>query len=360
MVNFPLPRIDNDSELHKLLLPYCRFKEGTIWEDPSGKHKIACMDAADDNSIKKLMGRKKAILAIHDPPYNFIAFKELQVKKFISWCEKWIKNTFNSLTENSSLYIWLGADQNNHFQPFPEFILMMKESGFESRSFITMRNQRGYGTQKNWMAVRQELLYYSKGNPTFNINAEYTDIPKVLKGYYKEVNGKVTENFERSKSEFIRAGNVWIDIQQVFYRMEENVNGCYAQKPLKAILRIIEASSNVDDLVIDFFSHAGTTLIASEISCRRCFTCDIDPIYCEITKRRLEHFKRTGKTGWQNSNPFAEEILNDITLKNYLNEKYNMNVSSSLKTFEVKAAIKGDKTSKVRVSESLNLPFREI
>jgi site-specific DNA-methyltransferase (adenine-specific) len=72
----------------------------------------------------------------------------------------------------------------------PDFMLMMQSSGFNSKSFITMRNQRGYGTQKNWMAVRQELLYYIKGNPEFNINAEYTDIPKVLKGYYKKLNGR--------------------------------------------------------------------------------------------------------------------------------------------------------------------------
>ena len=162
------------------------------------------------------------------------------------------------------MYIWLGADQNNNFQPLADFITMMKDSGFSSRSFITMRNQRGYGTQKNWMSIRQELLYYTKGKPDFNIEAEYTDIPKVLKGYYKKVNGKETENSERSKSEFIRAGNVWIDIQQVFYRMIENVNGCYAQKPLKAIDRIINAGSNKGEIVTDFFSHSGTTLISAE------------------------------------------------------------------------------------------------
>ena len=95
---------------------------------------------------------------------------------------------------------------------------MMKSTGLSSRSFITMRNQRGYGTQKNWMAIRQELLFYTKGNPDFNVEADYTDIPKILKGYYKKVNGKKTENLERGKSEFIRAGNVWVDVQQVFYQ----------------------------------------------------------------------------------------------------------------------------------------------
>ena len=185
--------------------------------------------------------------------------------------------------------------------------MMMRNMPFRARSFITMRNQRGYGTQKNWMAVRQELLYYVKGNPVFNVEAEYTDIPKILRGYYKEIGGEVTENIQRSKSGNIRAGNVWVDIQQVFYRIEENVSGCYAQKPLKAIERIVRASSDRDDMVVDFFSHSGATLLAAEINQRRCFTMDIDPIFCEITIRRLERFRKTGRLGWQNGHPFEDE-----------------------------------------------------
>jgi site-specific DNA-methyltransferase (adenine-specific) len=195
---------------------------------------------------------------------------------------------------------------------------MMRATDFRPRSFITMRNQRGYGTQKNWMAVRQELLYYVKGGPVFNVEAEYTDIPKILRGYYKEVNGALTENMERSKSENIRAGNVWVDVQQVFYRMEENVNGCYAQKPLKSCERIIRASSNPGDVVVDFFAHSGSTLLAAEMLERRCFTMDNDPVYCEIAIRRLERFRATGKTGWQNSNPFAAEIADDAALRGLL------------------------------------------
>ncbi|HFE66695.1 MAG TPA: site-specific DNA-methyltransferase, partial [Chloroflexi bacterium] len=227
------------------------------------------------------------------------------VAEFINWCRQWVENSWLHLDDNSALYIWLGADQKNDFQPLPEFMIMMRDFAFESKSFITMRNQRGYGTQKNWMAVRQELLYYVKGSPHFTV--QYTDIPKALRGYYKTVNGQKTENMERSKSENIRASNVWVDIQQVFYRMEENVSGCYAQKPLKAIERIINASSQPGDLVIDFFSHSGTTLLAAEIKKRRCYTVDIDPVYCEISIRRLERFRQTGKTGWQNGHPFEQD-----------------------------------------------------
>ena len=324
MIAHPLPRIDQDKKLHDLLLPYCRLKKGEIWEDETGKYKVGCLDASNESDIKKLFGKEKASLAIHDPPYNFVAFQKREVDGFIDWCKLWIENTYNILKKNSSLYIWLGADQNYHFQPLPQFLQMMSGSKFNSKSFITMRNQRGYGTQKNWMAVRQELLFYVKGKPEFYPEAEYTDIPKIMNGYYKTINGVVTDNFERSKSGFIRAGNVWVDVQQIFYRMEENVNGCYAQKPLKSILRIIEASSKKNELVIDFFSHSGTTLIAAVKTNRKCFTVDIDPVYCEISIRRFERFKNEGKTGWQNSNPFANEILKSRKIKSYLKDKYEI------------------------------------
>jgi site-specific DNA-methyltransferase (adenine-specific) len=212
------------------------------------------------------------------------------------------------MAPDASLYVWLGADQRDGFQPLPDFMIMMRSLPVTTRSFITVRNQRGYGTQKNWMAVRQELLYYTRGSPVFNAEAEYTDIPKILRGYYKKVNGTVTENMERSKSANIRAGNVWVDVQQVFYRMEENVSGCYTQKPLKCIDRIIKASSNIGDLVVDFFSHSGTTLLSCEVSKRRCFTIDTDPVFCEITIRRLEHYRKTGQLGWQNGHAFEEDI----------------------------------------------------
>ena len=46
---------------------------------------------------------------------------------FVNWCKSWIDSTYEILDKNSSLYVWLGADQKNHFEPFAEFILMMKE-----------------------------------------------------------------------------------------------------------------------------------------------------------------------------------------------------------------------------------------
>ena len=312
MKNNPLPRLDKSPELRERLLSYCRLQLGDIWQDEISGHRVGCFDSTNDKAVKEFIGQEQAQLAIHDPPYNLVAFEVQSLAEFIDWCDKWVSSTYKVLSSDSSLYVWIGADQKNGFQPLPDFMVMMRQQPFTPRSFITMRNQRGYGTQKNWMAVRQELLYYTKGNPVFNIDAEYTDIPKILRGYYKSIGGEMTENIERSRSNTIRAGNVWVDIQQVFYRMVENVSGCYGQKPLKCVDRIIKASTNSGDLVIDYFAHSGTTLLASEILKRKCFTIDIDPIYAEITIRRLEQFRATGLTGWQNGHPFEKECPGEI------------------------------------------------
>ena len=307
-----LQRLDSDPLLKEKILPFCRLKKGEIWEDPVSGHRVGVLDACSRSDTEKIMGEDKTDLIINDPPYNIEVgnkntenlFKD-NTDEYIEYSKKWVDSADYVSAENSYFYIWLGADQKNSFSPLPEFMMLMKGfSSWTSKSFITLRNQRGYGTQKNWMCIRQELLCYQKGKPEFNV--VYTDIPKVLKGYYKTINGKKTENMERSKSDTIRPGNVWIDIQQVFYRMKENVPGAYAQKSIKAIERIIETSSTENSIITDFFAHSGTTLLASEIKKRKCYTFDIDPVFAELSIRRLEHYRKTGEPGWQCSSPFPE------------------------------------------------------
>lgn len=312
-------RLDITEDLRIRLLPFCRLRYGEVWEDSVFGHKVGVLDATNAKDIAKIMANERTSLIINDPPYNIAVgnhntanLSKISLDDYLSFSQHWIKNAINIMSDNAHLYIWIGADLKGEFQPLPDLMILMRKFGeLKPRNWITLRKQRGYGTQRNWMWIRQELLYYTKGKPKFNVEAEYTDIPKILRGYYKKVNGVVTENFERSKSQNIRAGNVWVDIQQVFYRLEENVPGCYAQKPLKAIERLVQSSSEEEDLVVDFFSHAGTTLIAGERLKRKVYTFDIDPVFAEISIRRLENLRKTGRTGWQWRNPFPEVIVSE-------------------------------------------------
>ena len=148
MKNNPLPRLDTNPELRRQLLPFCRLRIGDIWEDPQRGHRVACLDAADSAAAAQFVVGERPTLAIHDPPYNLAAFETHSASEYISWCERWVMSTYHLLAANASLYVWLGADQNDGFQPLADFMLMMRRSPFAPRSFITMRNQRGYGTSK--------------------------------------------------------------------------------------------------------------------------------------------------------------------------------------------------------------------
>ncbi|MBN2651029.1 MAG: site-specific DNA-methyltransferase [Spirochaetales bacterium] len=305
-----VPRLDGNEKIKDTLNSLARIKTNEAWTDKERGHIVICGDCTDP-TIYDSFFTEKVDLAIQDPPYNIAItvnseqLFETDIENYKNFSRLWINNMLQIMKEDSSIYIWLGADQKKGFQPFADFILLMREfPDVKSRSFITLRNQRGYGTQKNWMSLRQELLYYTIGNPGFNV--QYTDIPKILKGYYKKIGDENLTNEQRSKSECIRAGNVWVDIQQVFYRLKENVPGAYAQKPIKSISRIIDASSNEKDLVTDFFSHSGTTLLASEISNRRAIVIEKDPIFAELTIRRLENYRKTSDLGWQSQSPFPE------------------------------------------------------
>ena len=308
----PFGRLDTDPALHDRLLQYCRLGVGEIWEDPKIGHRVGVLDATKSEHLDVITGSDRPSLLINDPPYNIAVGKvntgrlsKQNLSDYIQFSRQWVENCVAAMSDNTHFYVWLGADVGDNFQPLPDFMVMMRDlPSLSPRNFITLRNQRGYGTQKNWMWVRQELLHYTHGNPDFTVT--YTDIPRILRGYYKEVNGKRTENLERSKSENIRPGNVWVDIQQVFYRLEENVPGCYAQKPLAAIERLVRTSSRAGDVILDCFAHSGTTLVAGEHLGRRVLTFDIDPVFAELTIRRLENYRKTGRTGWQWHHPFPE------------------------------------------------------
>lgn len=157
----PFGRLDISHETREKLLPYCRLNTGDIWEDLLYGHKVGVLDATCADDVMKIFGSERAALAIQDPPYNVIVGNEntnnlfkMSLREYIDYSRRWVDNNLKILDENASLYVWLGADQKEHFQPLPDFMIMMRSyPELTSRSFITMRNQRGYGTQKNWMAV---------------------------------------------------------------------------------------------------------------------------------------------------------------------------------------------------------------
>jgi len=81
--------------------------------------------------------------------------------------------------------------------------------------------------------------------------------------------------------------SIWTDIGGVQAHAKERL-GYPTQKPLALLERIIKASSNPGDIVLDAFCGCGTTLVAAQKLKRRFLGIDISPSSCNVMGARLE------------------------------------------------------------------------
>ena len=81
--------------------------------------------------------------------------------------------------------------------------------------------------------------------------------------------------------------NIWVDIPNLTARSKERI-GYPTQKPLALLERIIRASSNPGDMVLDPFCGCATTCVAAECLQRRWIGIDLSSKSFDLVKLRLE------------------------------------------------------------------------
>lgn len=91
--------------------------------------------------------------------------------------------------------------------------------------------------------------------------------------------------FDASSREVV-VGDVWTDIDRLNQTAKERL-GYPTQKPVALLERIISASSNPGDVVLDPFCGCGTTIHAAQKLGRRWIGIDITPLAINLIKRRL-------------------------------------------------------------------------
>lgn len=80
--------------------------------------------------------------------------------------------------------------------------------------------------------------------------------------------------------------DIWIDINPIQAHAKER-QGYPTQKPLALLERIVKASSNPTDIILDPFCGCGTTLIAAQKLGRRWIGIDVSPTACKLMRKRL-------------------------------------------------------------------------
>jgi DNA modification methylase len=152
---------------------------------------------------------------------------------------------------------------------------------------------KGYKPHRNGWAVNPERM------------KNYDDENRLI--FPNNSDGAIRLKMYLDESPGIPVQDLWNDIGKVEAASIENVD--YAtQKPEALLDRIICTSSNMGDLVADFFCGSGTTLAVAEKHGRRWIGCDLGRFAVHTSRKRLIGVQRELKEGGKPYRSF--EILN--------------------------------------------------
>jgi DNA modification methylase len=224
-----------------------------------GEHRLLCGDSTDSDSVAKLMNGQKADMVFTDPPYgmayesNAWDSKKSEVKQ--KRTDTQILNDENTnvgqdalnliplfLNNDRHFYIWCRWDCFNDFKEVCQNIGKIKS-----------------------------VVVWDKGGPGLGD----------LKGSYGDSEWSIFGMIGRRELKE-RQNGVWQVNRMKGLQMQHPT-----QKPLEICERGINNSTNVNELILDFFLGSGSTMVASHQLKRKCYGMELDPKYCKVILDRM-------------------------------------------------------------------------
>lgn len=235
---------------------------------------------------------KSIDLIFADPPYNigkdFNGLKDKWEKDedYLKWCYRWLDLCFQKLKDNGSFYVMTSTQ----FMPYFDIYLRDKMS-ILSR-IMWAYDSSGVQAKKYFGSMYEPILFCVKNKKdyTFNSNTILVEAKTGAKRKLIDYRKKPPQPYNTKKV----PGNVW-NFPRVRYRMPEYENHP-TQKPIKLLERIIKASSNEGDIVLDPFSGTFTTSYVAKKLKRKSIGIEINEEFSKIGIRRvLEQFELNGE-----------------------------------------------------------------
>lgn len=210
-------------------------------------------------------------LIVADPPYNLgknygnnIDLKDRE--DYQAFTREWLTQAHRVLKPGGSLYCFMGVKFIARL-----YLLLEEELAMTAQGWITWHYTQGMGRKKGFSPRHEDILWFSKGeDATFNL-----DEVRVPQKYFRKRNNMSGAN----------PGDVW-QFSHVHYCAAERLPHP-TQKPEALLERIILASSNVGDMVIDPFLGSGTTARVCQILGRNSTGFEINPDYVDMVENRL-------------------------------------------------------------------------
>lgn len=255
------------------------FQE-TVFEKDG--HKIYWGDSI--NILQNQIPDESIDLIFVDPPYNigknFNGLKDKWKNEddYLSWCYQWIDLCIQKLKPSGSMYIMTSTQ----FMPYFD-IFIRKKMDILSR-IVWSYDSSGVQAKNYYGSMYEPILFCVKDKNNYTFNAK--DIMVEAKTGSKRKLIDYRKNPPQVYSSEKVPGNVW-EFARVRYRMDEYENHP-TQKPITLLDRIIKASSNEGDTVLDPFSGTFTTGFVAKQLNRKSISIEIQEEYLKIGLRRLQ------------------------------------------------------------------------
>jgi site-specific DNA-methyltransferase (adenine-specific) len=244
---------------------------------------LICGDAF---TVLKQLPQNEFDLLFADPPYNLNrsfgskTFKKISDDDYEDWLDSWLRLCTPLLKKTASVYIcgdWRSSSA----------IQRIGSKYFKLQNRITWEREKGRGAKRNWKNSAEDIWYFTVSDEfTFNLDAvkqrRRVIAPYRENGEPKDWTESVDGNFRDS-----HPSNIWTDISVPFWSMPENTDHP-TQKPEKLLAKIILASTNAGDKIVDPFAGTGTTAVTAKKLDRKFVAVEADEDYCLLALKRLE------------------------------------------------------------------------
>jgi len=229
-------------------------------------------------------------LAITSPPYNIGKEydKSLALEQYILWCEKWMKQIYR-VTKSTGAF-WLNAgylEVKGRGLCVPIPYLIWDKSPFYFLQEIVWKYGAGVSSKQRLSPRNEKWLFYVKDPLDYTFNLDDIRDPNV-KYPNQRKNGKYRCNpLGKNPSDVWEFPKVTTGEQ----RSSRERTGHPAQFPLPVVERIVLASSNPVELVMDPFAGSCSAGIAAAGLGRIFLGIEIRSDYCSMAIERYERFR---------------------------------------------------------------------
>jgi len=236
-------------------------------------NKIICGDCIE---VLSKVRKPFADLIFADPPFN-IGYKydryndKVKSKNYIAWTKDWMTVCKKVLKPAGSFYIAIGDEYAANVK------VIADELGLSMRNWVIWHYTFGQQMKNKFARSHTHILYFVKDKNNFIFN---DDAVRVISDRQKKYRDK------RANPEGKMPDDVWDEYPRICGTFEERT-GFPCQMPESLLARIIRASSNEGDWVLDPLSGSGTTAVAAHKLNRVYTGIEISQNYVEESEKRI-------------------------------------------------------------------------